>query len=68
MMKGLELTIKEENVGDRVPGEVVVCDILAFVCDVAASELCFVSLIKLRSGYLPKRRPVVDEHPGPPIR
>jgi hypothetical protein len=46
MMKGLELTIKEENVGDRVPGEVVVCDILAFVCDVAASELCSVSLIK----------------------
>jgi hypothetical protein len=46
MMNGLELTIKEENIGDRVPGEVVVCDIFAFVCDVAASELCSVSLIK----------------------
>jgi hypothetical protein len=54
MIKGLELTIKEENVGDGVPGEIVVCDILAFVCNVAASELCFVSYDRGASGPLTK--------------
>jgi hypothetical protein len=46
LMRDQQLTIKEENVGDRVPGEVVVCDILAFVCYVASSELCLLALIE----------------------